>query len=136
MEKVYPLFKSSKRSVQEIYGVITGGYSKKDESITPLIAVMKIIESIPNLTYCYDITKVKDQEEDDPNHFKLVANLCRRQFQDPNNIFNTPGMDNLDESVNLRPFTYSKSITSWNTSASQGSSLMDIPPVIEAPNDT
>ena len=134
-KQMYPLIKSSKRTVQEIYRVLSNDYSKKDSEITPLMVVMNIIDTVPFLTHCYDITPVEGQEDGDPNCFRLSVNLYHRKFNDPNNIFNVPGLKDLDESVNLRPFTDSKSITSWKTSDSQTSSI-DIPPEIETKIET
>ena len=130
---LYPIIRSSKRSVIETYRFVT------EDLLAPTATVLDVLnyflETIPELPTYQTLTSVED-EEMHPNYMRYTLRLYFIPYHDPNNRFATVASNSGDD--NYHPFTDNKSIMTWNTAVSIASetSIPDIVTTNEATQPT
>ena len=116
---VYPIIRSSRRSMEASYRLLFNDYSTSAEHITAYKFMLTLIDMVPHLKTCYDIKAVHDEPTVDFNMFQLSIFLYNGKLHDDNNPFDTLAEE--DSMHNYRPFTDSKSISTWHTNVTRNS---------------
>ena len=119
---MYPIIKSSKRSMIDVYRMLFNDYTMEDKYIDIYTIVMALKDMIPHLKHSYDILPVDDEKgknEMNKNRFQLIITLYTGVFKDYENSFQP--LDEIDSIGTYRGFHESRSITTWHTVASKAS---------------
>ena len=118
---VYPIIRSSKRTIVDVYRLLFDDYTIKEKDIHLYDVVMSLVKSIPHLKSCYDIVPHNDTPSYDEFEFKL--RLYRGRLEDGNNTY-SPIEDSESLPTMYKPFTDSRSISTWHTIQSKSSKDM------------
>ena len=109
---IYPIIRSSRRTIVEVHRLLFDDYLIKEEDINLFDLVMSLVVSIPHLKSSYDIVQTNTHNSLDEFQFKL--HLYRGKLEDSNNTYSP-----IEEAESLptmyRPFTDSRSISTWHT---------------------
>jgi hypothetical protein len=109
---LYPIIRSSKRSVIEVYRFIT------EDLLAPTATVLDVLnhflDTIPELSTYQALTSIDDNDIN-PNYMRYTLRLYYTPYIDPNNRFATIASDSND---NYCTFKDNKSIMTWNTAMS------------------
>ena len=68
---MYPIIKSSKRSMVDTYIMLFSDYTTASKYIDVYSFIMSLIEKIPHLKQCYDILPVDDENSEEINRNKF-----------------------------------------------------------------
>ena len=121
---LYPIIRSSKRSVIETYRFVT------EDLLAPTATVLDVLnyflETIPELPNYQTLTSVED-EDMHPNYMRYTLRLYFIPYHDPNNRFAMVASNSGEDKYH--PFTDNKSIMTWNT-AVPIASKMSIPDIV------
>jgi hypothetical protein len=128
---LYPIIRSSKRSVVEVYRFVTEDLLV--ENATVLDVLNHFNDIIPKLTQYQTLTPITPPDLD-PNHMKYSLTLYYTPYKDTSNRFASVASSTNDK--NYRPFTDNRSIMTWNTSASiESVPSISIPAVVTTTNE-
>ena len=109
---IYPVIRSSRRSMIEVHRMLFDDYEIKDENINLYDTVMNLVMSIPHMKGCYDINETPTADK--TNEFQFKLRLYRGNIDDANNTY-SPIEENESLPSMYRPFTDSRSISTWQT---------------------
>jgi hypothetical protein len=120
---LYPIVRSSKRSVIEVYRFIT------EDLLAPTATVLDVlkyfINTIPELENYQQLTST-DNEPINPNYMRYQLSLYHTPYNDPNNRFSTIASDNDDKYCSFKD---NRSIMTWNTAQSVDS-IHSVPNIV------
>jgi hypothetical protein len=122
---LYPIIRSSKRSVIEIYRFITEDLLMSNATV--LDVLNHFIDTIPELKNFQEITSIDDTDIN-PDYLQYTLQLYYVPYQDPNNRY-ADAVTSSDKNEHYRPFTDNQSIMTWNTVVSLNSTS-SVPEVV------
>jgi hypothetical protein len=121
---LYPIIRSSKRTVIEVHRFITEDLLMSDATV--LDVLNHFIDTIPELKNYQEITSTDDNDIN-PDYMQYTLQLYYTPYQDPNNRYAAAVINDKDD--HYRPFTDNQSIMTWNTVVSLNSTN-SIPDVV------
>ena len=97
----------------EVYRLLFDDYQIKEKDINLYDLIMRLITQIPHLKSCYDIIPHDDNPKS-YDEFEFKLQLYRGQLEDGNNTY-SPIAESESLPPMYKPFTDSRSISTWHT---------------------
>ena len=110
---LYPIIRSSKRSVVEVYRFVTEDLLVSDATVLDVLE--HFLDVIPQLKHYQKVTAINPPKID-PNQMNYTLTLYYTPYNNISNRF--AGAASTREDKNYRPFTDNRSIMTFNTCAS------------------
>lgn len=122
---VYPVIKSSRRTIIEVYRILFNDYSLDDKDINLYGFMMELVDIVPHLKMSYDILKAAGNTRVQSDRFQLHIYLYNGTIRDASNPFHA--LEESSTASKFKPFTDSRSITTWHTIATKSMNNPIIP---------